>query len=259
MTAISFEVGGRRYRADTATGCSLAIRLDFGGAQPNFFDAPPAQKENFAAGDFVGDTSAGGSCNVDVYRLNPHCNGTHTECIGHVVDDDVTLADLNISAIIPATLVTIDTGEAPAIGLDDLQHALQPWPEPDFHRALIIRTLPNDPAKQSRHYSPQTPPPYLDASASRLIRDVGVEHLLVDLPSLDAMDDAALTAHRIFWGLPSGSRSYAKATHPQATVTEMIYAPDEISDGYYLLNLQVPAFATDAAPSCPILLPIEAM
>lgn len=259
MTVISFQTGGRRYQADAAAGCSLAIRLDFGGAQPNFFDAPPAQKETFAAGGFVGDTNTGGSCNVGVYRLNPHCNGTHTECIGHVVDDDITLAELNIPAIIPATLVTIDTGDAPAIGLDHLQHALKQWSEPSFRHALIIRTLPNEPSKRSRRYDPQTPPPYVDASASRLIRDAGVEHLLVDLPSLDAMDDDALTAHRSFWGLPSGSKSSAKATHPQATITEMIYAPNEVSDGYYLLSLQVPAFATDAAPSRPILLPIEAM
>ncbi|HET7308412.1 MAG TPA: cyclase family protein [Gammaproteobacteria bacterium] len=259
MTAITFEVGGRRYRCDTAAGRSLAIRLDFSGDQPNFFGAPPAQKETFAAGGFVGDTEAGGSCNVGVYRLNPHCNGSHTECIGHVVNDDITMADMHLPAIIPATLITIDTGSAPAISLDHIEDALQQWREQDFYRALIIRTLPNEIGKQSQHYDSSKPPPYLDAAAARLIRDADVEHLLIDLPSLDAMDDNALTAHRIFWGLPSGSRSYAKATHPQATVTEMIYAPNEINDGYYLLNLQLPAFATDAAPSRPILLPIEAV
>ncbi|HET8552810.1 MAG TPA: cyclase family protein [Gammaproteobacteria bacterium] len=259
MTAITFEAGGRRYRCDTAAGRSLAIRLDFNGQQPNFFGAPPAQKETFAAGGFVGDTRSGGSCNVGVYRLNPHCNGTHTECIGHVVDDDITVADLNVPGIIPATLITIDTGGAPAIGLNRVQDALQQWQEEAFHRALIIRTLPNEIGKQSQHYDSSKPPPYLAAAAARLVREVDVEHLLVDLPSLDAMNDNALIAHRIFWGLPSGSRSCAKATHPQATITEMIYASDEVIDGYYLLNLQVPAFATDAAPSRPILLPIEAV
>ena len=33
----------------------------------------------------------------------------------------------------------------------------------------------------------------------------------------------------------------------------MIYVPDCISDGSYLLNLQIPAFLSDAAPSRPIL------
>jgi hypothetical protein len=33
--------------------------------------------------------------------------------------------------------------------------------------------------------------------------------------------------------------------------------PDECADGLYLLDLQVPAFATDAAPSRPVLYPIR--
>jgi hypothetical protein len=33
----------------------------------------------------------------------------------------------------------------------------------------------------------------------------------------------------------------------------MIYVADEIEDGAYLLNLQIAAFAADAAPSRPLL------
>ncbi|HET6725734.1 MAG TPA: cyclase family protein [Gammaproteobacteria bacterium] len=245
MTILEFELDGRRYRADTAAARSLAIRLEFGGPQPGFFGAPPALAEVFSTGGFVGDTRAGGSCNVGVYRLNPHCNGTHTECAGHIADDTITLADLSLPALMPATLVSIHS-DANAITREDLEEALRQWTAPHFHQALIIRTLPNAADKQSKRYDPQTPPLFLNASTMHLVREMGVEHLLVDLPSLDAMDDDKLTAHRIFW-----------ADHHQATVTEMIYAPDEIADGYYVLNLQLPAFATDAAPSRPLIFPIE--
>lgn len=258
MTPLTLDIAGRRYRADTAAARSLAIRLDFGGGpQPNFFAAPAAGVESYAAGTFVGDTRAGGSCNVGVYRLNPHCNGTHTECIGHVVDAPVAIADLALPAFMPATLVTVDTTPGCAIARDTLADALSPWPEAAFHRALILRTRPNDADKTRRRYDADAPPAYLDPATARLVRETGTEHLLVDLPSLDAMDDDALTAHRIFWGLPPGSRALADAERPQATVTEMIYAPDEIADGHYLLNLQLPAFAADAAPSRPMVLPIK--
>ena len=37
----------------------------------------------------------------------------------------------------------------------------------------------------------------------------------------------------------------------------MIYVPEQMKDGYYLLDLQIPAFMSDAAPSRPIIYPIE--
>ena len=37
----------------------------------------------------------------------------------------------------------------------------------------------------------------------------------------------------------------------------MIFVPNEVKDGRYLLNLQVPAFVSDAAPSRPILYKIN--
>ena len=37
------------------------------------------------------------------------------------------------------------------------------------------------------------------------------------------------------------------------TITEMIYVDDKIKDGHYLLNLQIPSFVSDAAPSRPII------
>ena len=42
-----------------------------------------------------------------------------------------------------------------------------------------------------------------------------------------------------------------------ALVTELAYVPDSVADGLYLLDLQVPAFGADAAPSRPVLYPLR--
>jgi hypothetical protein len=120
-------------------------------------------------------------------------------------------------------------------------------------RALVIRTLPNSLAKQHRDYSDSTPP-YLTREAAELLIERGIEHLVVDLPSIDrSHDEGRLTAHRIFFGLPPGSVALAQATRARATVTELAYIPDAVADGMYLLELQVPALGGDAVPSRPLL------
>ena len=41
------------------------------------------------------------------------------------------------------------------------------------------------------------------------------------------------------------------------TITEMAYIDNTITDGFYFLNLQTPAFINDAAPSRPMLYQAE--
>jgi hypothetical protein len=80
----------------------------------------------------------------------------------------------------------------------------------------------------------------------------GVTSLVVDLPSLDRGDDPVLAAHRAYWGLPAGGRRTAEASRATALVTELAYVPDRMLDGLYLLELQIAPFASDAAPSRPV-------
>jgi hypothetical protein len=84
-----------------------------------------------------------------------------------------------------------------------------------------------------------------------------VASLVVDLPSLDRADDGGtLAAHRVFWGLPPGARDARQAQRGRALVTELAYVPESAPDGLYLLELHVPAFGADAAPSRPVLYPV---
>ncbi|MGH8362327.1 MAG: cyclase family protein [Gammaproteobacteria bacterium] len=256
---ITIEIGGRRYATEKTRGISLAIPLQFDGLQPSFFDAPPAAAKTLEAGGFTGDTQRGGSCNVRTLHLTPHCNGTHTESVAHVTHDGLPPASSRTS-LHGATLISISAepraGEL-VITARQLENALAKFGDGQMRAALIVRTLPNDKTKLTRRYGDGTP--WFEPAAMGLCAGIGVEHLLTDLPSLDPMHDAGkLAAHFAFWGLLPGERRGERATRPHCTVTEMIYVPDDVADGYYLLDLQLPALLTDAVPSRPVIYPLEA-
>ena len=131
------------------------------------------------------------------------------------------------------------------------QWLASPW------TALVLRTLPNDASKRRRQYRGPSPAPYFTPDAMRWIVARGITSLVVDLPSLDRADDGGkLAAHRLFWGLPPGSTDAREATRARALVTELAFVSDHADDGLYLLDLQVPAFAADAAPSRPVIYPV---
>ena len=128
------------------------------------------------------------------------------------------------------------------------------WATDTEPTALIVRTLPNDDGKLSRVYDENFIPPYFAANAIEFIVECGFKHLLVDLPSIDRMfDDGKLVNHRIFWNVEQASFEINTATRINSTITELIYVPNEVADGEYLLNLQIAPFDSDAAPSRPIL------
>ena len=210
----------------------------------NAFFLPQASFEPFRAGDFVGSVEEGGPVRCDVVTLAPHGNGTHTECVGHVAGRGYSLLASLSQQLVTGRLVTVPISEAGCIELADLQQAWTMWGE----QALILRTQPNAISKRSAMWS-GSHPPYVHPAAMHLIVDRGVEHLLIDLPSVDPEEDAgALTAHRIFWNYPDAPRE-------RATITELIYVPDHVLDGQYLVDLNAAAFDGDAAPSRPTIYP----
>jgi hypothetical protein len=122
-----------------------------------------------------------------------------------------------------------------------------------FLQALIIRTMPNEVEKRERRYSEQ-PAPFLSIEAMHVLLEHGVQHLLVDVPSLDrAHDGGNLSVHHLYWNVEQGSHHASSAAHVDRTVTEFIFVPDDLPDGRYLLDLQIAPFVMDAAPSRPVL------
>lgn len=245
-------VNQRRHKI-SLTGLDISIPLDYKKRQPNCFGMTMATITTARSDRFLGDIKAGGSCNVETVSITPHCNGTHTECVGHLTREELAVPELIKEAGYIAWLATIPADGA--ILSHDLERPLQ-CAYDHGATSLILRTLPNCVSKLTRDYD-RFPAPWLSRAAAELIAHRRIDHLLVDFPSLDRSNDAALAAHRAFFGLPNDSQELRQASRRHATVTELIYVVDEIPDGLYWLQLQVPRWALEAVPSRPLLFSME--
>ncbi|MDX1460984.1 MAG: cyclase family protein [Xanthomonadales bacterium] len=231
----------------------LSIHLDPGGAQPSFFADSPAVAEDLRLGDFVGSVHRGGSCNAQLLRFAPHCHGTHTECVGHLMAQPMDVLSTIETRPCPARLATVRQERihgTPELTLEAIRSAVA---EADHATALIIRTLPNSPDKRYRDYAAEPAYPVIAEDGMRWLRDGPWVHLLIDTPSLDpASDGGRLLNHRLWWGLDDRGPGHAS----QRSVTEMIYVPDEVPDGDYWLDLQLQPLVADAVASRPVIYPV---
>lgn len=242
---IQFNFNEILYETDTQApiDLSLPVRRDGKGVNCFYTDRPVI--EPFKAGSFTGSVNMGGSCNVDVIRFTPHGNGTHTECLGHITGGGRLITETLKNCLLPCSLITVKPvqNENDRIITRTLleSSAIHPHVE-----AIVIRTLPNTAEKRDWDYS-GTNPPYFEAEALAYIREMGIVHLLCDIPSVDREEDGGkLLAHKAYFGIPD-------APQMQATITELIYADASVPDGLYLLNLQTASFQSDASPSRPFL------
>ncbi len=249
---ISFEHQGKKCTADLSKPIDISIPLRAGAENVKAFYASDVKIEPMKAGSFIGDVLQGGSCNVNDIAFNPHCNGTHTECVGHISKEKHSLNQCLKEFFFLAQLITVTPEEINGdkiISRASIEKSLPANFELQTSNSLILRTLPNDTAKLTKNYS-GTNPPYIHHEAATWLRELGIEHLLLDLPSIDKEDDNKLLAHHAYW-------HYPERTRQQATITELIYVPGSIPDGIYLLSLQVTSFENDASPSKPVLYKIS--
>ncbi|PRP68422.1 cyclase family protein [Nonlabens agnitus] len=195
---------------------------------------------------YVGKVSMGGSTNFNDVFFNPHSHGTHTECIGHITEEFHSVNNALEKSFFTAQLITVTPENRDG---DQVIRAAM-FEDLDKVDAVIIRTLPNTDDKKSKNYS-NTNPPYLMEEVMLRFRESGIQHVLIDLPSVDKeRDNGALLAHKAFWDFDGNQRL-------NATITELIYVPSAVADGKYILDLQVAPIENDAAPSRPILYAIK--
>ena len=240
---------GRLLKADLTQPIDISIPLREGHQTVNCFYAPYLEIAPVVAGSFIGSTAKGGPVNFLNVKLNPHGNGTHTECVGHIAREpfsmNETLKKFHFLAKLGSIFPTrTDSGDRVV-----RKEQLEDWLEPGEAEAAVIRTLPNESDKLTRHYSGANPP-YLHHEAVEYLVECGIQHLLIDLPSVDREEDEGkLLAHRAFWKYPGS----VEAGRRSCTITELIYVPDHVPDGLYLLQLQITSLEIDASPSKPVL------
>ena len=203
-------------------------------------------------GDWIGKVSNGSSTNFNNIFFNPHGHGTHTECLGHITREFYSINQCLKQFFFTAELISIEPELINGDLLITKELIVQMLQSNVSIEAIIIRTLPNPTSKKSKKYS-KTNPPFLSEEAAIYIREIGIQHLLIDLPSVDREEDEGkLLAHKAFWNVKDVNNLNNDA-RMNCTITELIYVDNDIQDGSYILNLQIASFENDASPSKPIL------
>lgn len=248
----AIEHNDQTIKVDLSKPIDISIPLTNTDENPIAWYIEKPVIEPVVFGDWIGKVSEGkSSTNFNNIFFNPHGHGTHTECLGHITRDFYSINQSLKQFFFLAELVSVVPemiGNDLVITRNQIKNSLgNKTPE-----AIIIRTLPNFKIKKSLKYS-NTNPPYLDENATHFIRESGIKHLLIDLPSVDKEhDEGKLLAHKAFWNVKDVNNLNADA-RLDATITEMIFVDDAVEDGSYLLNLQIASFENDASPSKPIL------
>jgi arylformamidase len=237
---------GKSYNVDLDKPIDISIPLRTGKDNVNAWYSNPVSMEPVRMGDWVGDVKQGGSVNFRNIMFNPHGNGTHTECVGHISIEDYSINQTLKKFFFMAEVITVlpdelENGDK-VITKMHIENCLgDKRPE-----AIVIRTLDNHISKINKQYS-NTNPPYILEDAANCINELGIDHLMIDLPSVDKeVDGGKLLAHHAFWQYPHNTQLHR-------TITEMIYVPNTVYDGSYLLNIQIASFENDASPSKPLL------
>ena len=96
------------FRIDTKKSIDISIPYNFNGAQPNFNDVNPGQLTPFKSGETTYSVAAGAGCNVPEISMNIHCTGTHTEYVGHLLENPGDIGLVLKDIIIPSVLITVD-------------------------------------------------------------------------------------------------------------------------------------------------------
>ncbi|KAA2218754.1 cyclase family protein [Maribacter flavus] len=238
----------RTYQVDLSKPLDLSIPMtgDISNVNAWYVDHP--RIEPHVEHGFTGNVKQGASTNFNDIWFNPHAHGTHTECYGHITREVYSVNEKLKNYFFLAEVITIAPGK---LGDDFVisKHQLSNAMKGAKPNALVVRTLPNTKEKFSKQYSNSNPPYFMEDAMTFLVNS-GIDHLLVDLPSVDKeRDGGALRCHRTFWNMNGDIRK-------EATITEFIFVPNEVADGMYLLNLQVAPFVNDASPSRPVLFKI---
>ncbi|MEQ8623649.1 MAG: cyclase family protein [Vicingaceae bacterium] len=242
----TIQKNSKDYLTDLSQPLDISIPLRIGAENVSAWYVDPVKIEPVRTDQFTGAVAEGGSVNFRDIAFNPHGNGTHTECVGHITKKIHSINECLKQFFYLAELITVQPEEKTNGDRVISKELIQLHRKHLDAEAIIIRTLPNSEAKKTKNYS-NSNPPFITVGAMKIIIESGIKHFLIDLPSVDKeVDGGELAAHHAFWEHP-------KNTNFERTITELVYVPNSIPDGFYLLNLQIASFENDASPSKPVL------
>ena len=159
--------------------------------------------------------------------LDIHCTGTHTECKNHITNSNEFINDVCPKHFIPSTIISIKPvaaklskdkyhvkyGEQDSI-ITEQELSKNINTKSKYLESLIIRTLPNESDKLIRNYD-LNPVAFFSNDAIKYILNLGVKHLLVDLPSIDRGNDHGLLGnHHLFF-------------EKGKTISELLFIPNK--------------------------------
>ena len=249
----TIQIADKEYKVDLNKPIDISMPLRAGEGNPSAWYVDGISIDPVRTEAFTGSVKEGGSVNFRTISFNPHGNGTHTECLGHITPKvySVNQSIKSYFSLVKVISVKPEKGwnDDEFCSEEDLILSVNSIKEAtggNLEESIVIRTLPNEDVKLHKNWS-ETNWPQLDKNAAAWFADMDVKNLLIDLPSVDReMDGGKLLSHHAFWQVPQSERM-------DASITEMIYVPDEIEDGTYLLELQFAPFENDASPSRPVL------
>jgi arylformamidase len=241
----TIQYNSKKYQIDLSKPLDISMPLKASKSNVNAWYLDEPKIEPVKIKNWVAIVKEGASVNFNNIAFNPHAHGTHTECVGHITEEFHSINKSLKQFFFLAEVITVAPEKLEddfVISKKQLQFALGN----KKRDAIVIRTIPNTPEKLSMQYS-NTNPPFLLEEAANYLREKGIKHLLIDLPSVDKeKDDGKLLAHNAFWNTSEKARL-------DATISEFIFVPNKVKDGTYFLNLQIAPFENDASPSKPIL------
>ena len=144
-----------------------------------------------------------------VINQNIHCTGTHTECAGHILEKDIYIHDVLSPEFISTELISVtprkwsETNESYHCDVknDDEVITKRDLEEKLSHSGdgLVLRTLPNTKEKLTQKYN-KSNTPFFTMDAINFLNDLGIKHLVIDIPSLDRTNDDGMLGnhHRYF-------------------------------------------------------------
>ena len=244
MKAI-IHANSRTYTIFVDQPIDISIPLRASKDNVNAWYLPPPKIYPTKLKNWTGSVKSGAAVNFNSIEFNPHAHGTHTECLGHITEKAYSINSCLKQFLFVSEVITVVPEKSDTdliISEKQLRYAIGN----KKREAVVIRTLPNTKDKLSRQYA-NSNPPYLSEAAAIYLKNKGIKHLLIDLPSVDKeKDNGQLLAHKAFWDLNGVPRI-------EATITEFIYVPNTVKDGKYILNLLIAPFQNDASPSKPVL------